>query len=90
MDGFAWIAGHEVQVPTLAGPRPLALRLDRLRCTLPGLGFVARKHPGARPHQVVIVRPVFPDKPSAAARPNPALRAWQRQMAVWRKRMAAS
>ena len=103
VDGFAWIAGHEVQVPTLAGPHPLALRLDRLHYTLPGMGFAARGHRGARPDQVVIVRPVFPDKPSAgqqallaqliastAARPDPALRAWQRQMAAWRKRTAAS
>jgi len=102
VDGFAWIAGHEIEVPTLAGPRPLALRLDRLHYTLPGLGFAARNQKGARPDQVVIVRPVFPDKPSAAqqallaqliastaARPQPALRDWHRRMAAWARRAPA-
>ncbi|MBK6615105.1 DnaJ C-terminal domain-containing protein [Ottowia sp.] len=101
VDGFAWIAGHEVPVPTLAGPRPLALRQGCLQYTLAGLGFAARGHQGARPDQIVFVRPVFPESPSAeqqallaqlmastAAHPAPALRAWQRQMAAWGKRMA--
>jgi molecular chaperone DnaJ len=96
VNGFAWIAGHEVPVPTLAGPRPLKLRQGHVQYTLAGQGFAAREHKGARPDQVVIVRPVFPDKPSAEqqallnhliasadAHPAPALRTWQRQMADW-------
>jgi len=99
VDGFAWIAQGEATVPTLAGPQPLALRLDRLQYVLEGLGFPRRgAKDGTRPDQVVVVRPVFPDKLSAeqnallaqlmataAARPAPALREWERKMQAWAK-----
>lgn len=102
VDGFAWIAGREVPAPTLAGPRPLQLQQGRVQYTLAGQGFAARGHQGARPDQVVIVRPVFPETPDArqqallaqliastGARPEPALSAWQRQMAAWARQTAA-
>jgi len=99
VDGFAWIAQREVTVPTLAGPRPLALRQDRLRYVLPGQGFPPRgKAAGPRPDQVLVVRPVFPDNPSAdqrvllaqlmataAAEPPPPLRAWRSAMDAWER-----
>ncbi len=103
VDGFAWLAQQEVPVPTLGGPQPLRLRRDRLQYLLPGQGFPLRGRNGARPDQVVLVRPVFPENTSAeqdallqqliasiaAAAPAP-LKDWQRRMAAWEKTLDKS
>ncbi|WP_225785455.1 DnaJ C-terminal domain-containing protein [Xenophilus sp. Marseille-Q4582] len=97
VDGFAWLAQQDVQVPTLAGLQPLGLRRDRLQYVLPGQGFPPRRGAqAARPDQVVLLRPVFPAamsdaqnawlqqlSASLAADAPPALQEWQRRVAAW-------
>lgn len=101
VDGFAWLAQQELEVPTLAGPQPLALRRDQLQYVLKGQGFApppGSGASGARPDQVVLVRPVFPSamseaqnallqqlSASMAADTPPALQDWSRSMAAWAK-----
>lgn len=96
VDGFAWIAEREVDVPTLGAVRPLALRRGQLTYRLPGEGF-PRTRRGARGDLWVTVVPVFPDELGADrealldrlvasgvgrdGRPRDArLRAWQRRL----------
>jgi len=64
VDGFAWIAQRTIEVPTLMGLKPVALRRDRLSYSLPGLGFPATRR-GANADHVVIVKPIFPENLSA-------------------------
>lgn len=61
VDGFAWIAQREVEVPTLAGARPLALRRGQLTYRLAGEGF-PRERRGPRGDLWVTVVPVFADE----------------------------
>lgn len=101
VDGFAWIANRTIDVPTLSGMKPVALRRDRLSYCLPGLGFPATRR-GARSDHVVIVKPVFPDMLSAeqeqllghliasasGADGEPVdkrLRAWSRKLRTWER-----
>lgn len=104
VDGFAWLAQQTLQVPTLAGLQPLALRRDQLQYVLVGQGFPAQGGAkAARPDQVVLLRPVFPEalselqrvllaqlSASLAADTPPALQDWQRRMATWSKTQGKS
>lgn len=91
VDGFAWIAQRSVQVPTLDGLQPLALRRDQQRYRLAGHGFPAR-HRGPRGDLVVDIAPLFPEQldidqqilldqliATNAAR-EPRLAAWQQAL----------
>lgn len=61
VDGFAWIAERSIEVPTLDGLQPLALKRDRVSYTLAGRGFPVERR-GPRGDQVVTVVPVFPER----------------------------
>lgn len=60
VDGFRWLGSRQVEVPTLAGSQPLALRHGECVYRLPGQGFPATRR-GARADLVVTVQPVFPE-----------------------------
>ena len=96
VDGFAWIAGQQIDVPALGGPRPLTLQRERLLHRLPGEGFPSTRR-GPRGDLCITVVPVFPEPLDAAqqallqqliasnlgrdGRPRqPRLRDWQRRM----------
>jgi molecular chaperone DnaJ len=104
VDGFAWIANRPVQVPTLQGPRMLALRRDRLSYRLPGEGFPVERR-GARGDQVITVQPIFPDRFSTdqeilldqlvasraaagGAVADDRLEAWNQAMRAWERSLA--
>lgn len=99
VDGFAWIANRTIEVPTLMGLKPVALRRDRLSYSLPGLGFPATRR-GANADHVVIVKPIFPEALSAEQEQllghliasasdeggeptDKRLRAWSRKQRAW-------
>lgn len=96
VDGFAWIAQHTVDVPTLDGTRALPLKRGQVSYRLPGEGF-PRQRRGPRGDLCVTIVPLFPDTLgadrtalleqlvanglAADGRPrDPRLRAWQRQL----------
>lgn len=60
VDGFRWLGSRQVEVPTLAGCQPLALRHGECVYRLPGQGFPATRR-GSRADLVVTVQPVFPE-----------------------------
>ena len=100
VNGFAWVAGRTVQVPTLAGPQGLALVRDQLDYRLPGQGFPASRG-GRRADLRVRIRPCFPEALStdqqilldqlivatAADAPaaDPRLKAWQQTLKAWER-----
>ncbi|WP_046113119.1 DnaJ C-terminal domain-containing protein [Aquincola tertiaricarbonis] len=59
VDGFSWLGGRSVEVPTLEGTQPLALRHGECVYRLRGQGFPASRR-GARADLVVTVMPIFP------------------------------
>ncbi|MDO9271733.1 MAG: DnaJ C-terminal domain-containing protein [Rugosibacter sp.] len=61
VDGFAWIAGRSIDVPTLGGLRSVTLSPDQTSYSLPGQGFPITRR-GPRGDQIVRVRPVFPER----------------------------
>lgn len=92
VDGFRWLGSRRVEVPTLAGSQPLALRHGECVYRLPGQGFPATRR-GARADLVVTVQPVFPQPwtsdqqilldrliATTTAAPTGPLADWQRQM----------
>lgn len=96
VDGFAWIAQHAVEVPTLAGTQRLRLRRGQLSYRLPGEGFPQQRR-GPRGDLRVTIVPVFPEALgaerealleqlvarglSSGGRPRDArLRAWQQRL----------
>lgn len=96
VDGFAWIAGREIDVPTLAGSRPLRLNRAQLVYRIGSEGFPTERR-GPRGDLWITVVPVFPDPLGAEqqalldrliatglgrdGRPlQPRLRDWQRRM----------
>ena len=96
VDGFAWIAQHTVEVPTLEGTQRLRLKRGQLSYRLPGEGFPQQRR-GPRADLRVTIVPVFPEALGADrealleqlvasglstdGRPRDAkLRAWQRRL----------
>lgn len=92
VDGFRWLGSRRVEVPTLAGSQPLALRHGECVYRLPGQGFPATRR-GARADLVVTVQPVFPQPwtsdqqilldrliATTTAAPTGPLAEWQRQL----------
>lgn len=101
VDGFAWMAGHQVQVPTVAGLQPLQLSRGQLSYCLKSQGFPLDRR-GARGDQWVMLVPVFPQQLSTdqqilldqlCATTSSAsgqgvddrLQAWQRGLRAWER-----
>ena len=100
VDGFAWIAGRQVEVPTLTGLQHLPLSRGRLSYCLKGQGFPVERR-GARGDQWVTVVPVFPERLStdqqilldqlcattsgAGASVDDRLQGWQRGLRAWER-----
>lgn len=64
VNGFAWVAEREVEVPTLSGPRSLRLRREQRCHRIKGEGFPVRRR-GERGDLLVTVVPRFPAQFSA-------------------------
>lgn len=101
VDGFAWAAGREVEVPTLEGLHTLALSPTQLVYRFEGRGFPAQRR-GPRGDLWITVVPVFPDPLDAAQQAlidrliaanrgrdgkptQPRLRDWERRMSGRRR-----
>jgi len=100
VDGFAWIAGRQLQVPTLTGLQSLQLSRGRLSYCLKGQGFPLERS-GARGDQWVTLVPVFPEQLStdqqilldqlcattsgAGGAADGRLQAWQRALRAWER-----
>ena len=100
VNGFAWVAGRPVQVPTLAGLQPLVLQAGKLDYRLPGEGFPASRG-GPRADLRLRIAPRFPQTLSvdqqglldqlivatAADGPgaDPQLKAWQQTLRAWER-----
>lgn len=92
VDGFSWLGGRHVEVPTLEGTQPLALRHGECVYRLRGQGFPASRR-GPRADLVVTVMPIFPQPLSTdqqilldrlvattAGTPTGPLADWQRRL----------
>lgn len=100
VDGFAWIAGRQLEVPTLTGLQSLPLSRGRLSYCLKGQGFPLERR-GARGDQWVTLVPVFPERLStdqqilldqlcattsgAGAPMDDRLQAWHRGLRAWER-----
>ena len=100
VNGFAWVAGRPVMVPTLTGLQPLVLQQSRLDYQLPGEGFPASRR-GPRGDLRLRIAPSFPETlsadqqslldqlivASAADSPgaDPRLKAWQQTLRAWER-----
>lgn len=100
VDGFAWIAERQVDVPTPTGLQALRLRRDQHHYRLPGAGFPAQRR-GEPGDLLVEVQPCFPDALSPAQQAlldrllaetdapgaaPPALERWRRELRGWAAR----
>lgn len=104
VDGFAWIANRQIQVPTVAGLQTINLRRDKLTYRLQGHGFPVTRR-GPRGDQMVTVKPVFPEALSADQEilldqliasssgsgegADERLRAWNRGLRAWERSLKA-
>lgn len=103
VDGFAWIANRQIQVPTVAGFQSIALRRDRLMYRLKGHGFPVTRR-GLRGDQMIAVKPVFPEQlsrdqeilldqiiatSSGSLGADERLRAWNRSLRTWERSQKA-
>jgi len=104
VDGFAWVAGRQLQVPTLTGLQSLQLSRGRLSYCLKGQGFPLERS-GARGDQWVTLVPVFPEQLStdqqilldqlcattsgAGGAADDRLQAWQRGLRAWERGLRA-
>lgn len=59
VDGFRWLGGRNIDVPTLEGSQPLPLRHGECVYRLRGQGFPATRR-GERADLVIQVMPIFP------------------------------
>lgn len=98
VDGFGWVAGRTVPVPTPSGLQPLALQRDQREYRLPGMGYPVTRR-GAPGDLLVQVEPLFPatltpeqqallEKVLAAGRGPEAerLAQWDRRLRGWQRR----
>lgn len=101
VDGFRWIAGREVEVPTLEGLQKLPLRRDEQVLRLKGRGFPTTRR-GPRGDFVLSLRPTFPQPLSAdqqilldrliatsGASGEGPLADWQQRVRQWAKQIDA-
>ncbi len=96
VNGYAWMAGRWVDVPTPNGVQLMRLNRDALAYRLGGQGFPTSLR-GPRGDYIVKVVPVFPDQDDAAqealldkliARTNATMQREQSQpMGQWKRRM---
>ena len=92
VDGFAWAAGREVAVPTLAGLHRLQLDRQQLEYRLPGLGF-PRERRGPPADLSISILPIFPERLSTdrqilldqlvATASDPRLDDWAERLRLW-------
>jgi molecular chaperone DnaJ len=93
VDGFAWIAGRWIEVPTLTGLQKLRLQRGHHAYRLRGQGFPVERR-GERGDCIVSVLPTFPtslsaeqeallDRLMAEGGENELLRAWERKLRAW-------
>jgi molecular chaperone DnaJ len=93
VDGFAWIAGRWIDVPTLTGLQRLRLQRGHHAYRLRGQGFPMERR-GERGDYIVSVLPTFPaslsaeqeallDRLMAEGEGNELLRAWERKILEW-------
>jgi DnaJ-class molecular chaperone len=61
VDGFAWIAGRWIEVPTPGGPQQMRLQRDHRVYRIRGQGFPVAQD-GARADCIVTVDPLFPQE----------------------------
>jgi molecular chaperone DnaJ len=105
VDGFSWLAGAWIDVPTLSGMQQMRLQRGRQLYRLRGQGLPMQRGDERRGDFIVKVEPAFPDALSdvqqalldqlakASGRSNAAgpVRAWRRTLQAWdRKRPATS
>ena len=92
VDGFAWAAGREVAVPTLAGLQRLKLDRQQLEYRLPGLGY-PRERRGPAADLSISILPIFPERlPTdrqilldqlVATASDPRLDDWAERLRIW-------
>ena len=93
VDGFAWIAGRWIDVPTLSGLQKMRLQRGHHAYRLRGQGFPLERR-GERGDYIVSVLPTFPaslsaeqeallDRLMAEGENNEVMRAWERDMQAW-------
>jgi molecular chaperone DnaJ len=93
VNGFAWIAGCWIDVPTLTGRQKLRLRRGHHAYRLRAQGFPVERR-GERGDYIVSVLPTFPtslsaeqeallDRLAAEDGGNELSRAWERKMMAW-------
>ncbi len=61
VNGFAWVAQREIEVPTLDGPQSIRLQREQRCHRLKGRGFPVQRR-GERGDLLVTVVPVFPER----------------------------
>ena len=62
VNGFAWMAGRSVPVPTPDGPQTLALQRGQTHYRLAGHGFTLQRGQARRGELLIDVQPVFPER----------------------------
>ena len=93
VDGFTWIAGRWIDVPTLTGLQKMRLQRGHHAYRLRGQGFPVERR-GERGDYIVSVVPTFPpslsaeqeallDRLIAFGGEHGPLRAWERKMQAW-------
>jgi molecular chaperone DnaJ len=100
VDGFAWIAGRWIDVPTLTGLQKLRLQRGHQAYRLRGQGFPVERR-GERGDYIVSVLPTFPtslsaeqeallDQLMAEGGGNELLGAWERKLRAWEQGRSAA
>jgi molecular chaperone DnaJ len=64
VDGYAWLAGRTLDVPTLDGLQTIQLQRDQLIHRLAGQGFPVDRR-GPRGDQLITLQPIFPQRMTA-------------------------
>ena len=94
VDGFAWMAGRWVDVPTLSGVQQMRLKRGHHVYRLRGQGFPSERL-GTRADYLLTVVPAFPESLSAeqaalldrlSALSDGPVRTWQRTLQSWDRR----
>jgi len=95
VDGYAWIDGRTIDVPTLSGLHRLQITRGRLLYRLAGQGFPTTRQ-GPRADMLIRLQPAFPERPIVAQdalcdgfidhySSEAALSHWQEALRVWQE-----
>lgn len=105
VDGFAWLAGAWIEVPTLTGLQQMRLHRGRHVYRLRGQGMPLERRGAARGDYVVTVVPGFPDTLSKAQQAlleqlsglsedeggaASAVQGWRRKLRAWEREISAN